>query len=158
MRASLIRRQPQFAWYAAVPLVLLAMVVGVAIRPHSRASGPMAPSTPTAVCGTSILNSPYSYNGAPGTFTTSGTPAGLPTFGAAGTAFPTMTQIVVIPAGNNKAAADAGDYQGNGHVIYYFEPGTHYIDGMYTGHDSVYIGGYNASVGKAIIDGVDGGT
>ena len=33
----------------------------------------------TAVCGTSILNSPWNYNGTAGTYTTSGTPAGLPT-------------------------------------------------------------------------------
>ncbi len=139
-----------------IPVFILSGIIGLSNKPESHAASG-APASPTPVCGTSVLNSPYSYNGAAGTYTTSGSPAGLPTFGAAGTDFPTATKIVVIPAGNNSAAAGTGTYEPS-NVIYYFEPGTHQINGMYTGHDSVYIGGYNASAGKAIIDGVDGAT
>ena len=56
-------------------------------------------------------------------------------------------QVVVIAAGNNKADAGSGTYE-DSNTIFYFEPGTHYIDFMYTGHDSVYIGGYSPTVGK----------
>ncbi|MGA3335277.1 MAG: right-handed parallel beta-helix repeat-containing protein, partial [Terracidiphilus sp.] len=108
----------------------------------------------TAVCGTSILNSPWNYNGTPGTYTTSGTPAGLPTFGASGTNFPNATSVVVIAAGDNSTAAGNGAY-GNDDTVYYFEPGTHTITSgvMYTGSNSAYVGGYTTAAGKAIIDG-----
>ncbi len=108
----------------------------------------------TAVCGTSILNSPWNYNGTAGTYTTSGTPAGLPTFGAAGTNFPNATEVVVIAAGDNSTAAGNGTY-GNDNTVYYFEPGTHTITSgvMYTGSNSAYVGGYTAAAGQAIIDG-----
>lgn len=116
----------------------------------------VAPTSPTRICNQPILNSPYSYNDAPGTFTTSGTLAGLPTFGAAGTDFPSATSVVVIPAGDNTTAAVSGAYEGN-NTIYYFEPGTHIFTNItYTGHNSVYIGGYTSGAGKAIIDGSNG--
>jgi hypothetical protein len=68
-----------------------------------------------------------------------------------------MTQLVVVPTGDNKAAASSGAYQG-ANTIYYFDPGVHTMAGMYAGHDAVYIGGYTATAGRAIVDGVDGGT
>lgn len=117
------------------------------------------PTSPTPICGQPILNSPYSYNGVSGTFTAANEPAGLPTFGTADTDFPNATSIIVVPAGDNTtAAANNATYQVNNAIVY-FEPGTHQIKaGMYAGHDSVYIGGYDSTDGKAIITGVDGAT
>ena len=69
-----------------------------------------------------------------------------------------ILRLVVIPAGDNTTAAASSQY-GADYTVYYFEPGTHIIHhGMYTGAHSVYIGGYSKSKGKAIVDGVDGGT
>ena len=66
--------------------------------------------------------------------------------------------MLVVAAGDNTSDARSGSYQVN-HTVVYFEPGTHTIqDVMYTGHDSAYVGGYTAAVGKAIIDGVNGAT
>ena len=83
-----------------------------------------APRSGTSICGQKILVSPYSYDGAPGTFTTSGANPGLPTFGSSGTDFPDAQKIIVVPAGDNSGAASAGDYQVT-HAIVYFEPGVH---------------------------------
>jgi hypothetical protein len=128
------------------------------VVPGTLATGGPAPAAGQAVCGRPILRSRWGYDGEPGTFRTSGTHPGLPTFGAAGTDFPTAGSITVVPAGDNTAAAQAGRYQVN-HAVVYFEPGVHTIRGvMYTGHDSAYVGGYTAAAGKAVLDGVDGGT
>jgi parallel beta-helix repeat protein len=130
----------------------------VRLNPRAALDGASPPSAGTPVCGQAILNSPWSYAGPPGTFRASGTPAGLPTFGAAGTDFPGARSILVIPAGDNTKPARLGIYNVNNTVVY-FEPGVHRISGvMYTGHGSAYVGGYTAAAGKAILDGVDGGT
>jgi len=116
-----------------------------------------APTSGTPICNQPILDSPYHYDGAAGTFTVSGTPSGLPTFGAPGTDFPSATRLTVVAAGNNSAAASAGTYQVT-HTVVYFEPGIHRLTStMYTGNHAFYIGGYTATAGKAIIDGVNGG-
>lgn len=136
--------------------------------PHSGASVPgqsrsgvsaAAPSgPPVRICNEPILDSPWSYDGAAGTYRASGTPAGLPTFGAPGTNFPDASEVVVVPAGNNTTAAGSGTYQLNNAVIY-FEPGVHIIQSvMYAGNHSAYAGGYTAKAGKAVITGVNGGT
>ena len=127
------------------------------VSPPVSTSRPTAPISPTPVCGQPILRSPYSHEGPPATYGTSGAPGGLPTFGSPGTDFPTMDEVVVVPAGDNRADALAGAFSGT-RTIYYFAPGTHAIDLMYTGHDSVYIGGYSEARGKAVLDGVDGAT
>ena len=117
-----------------------------------------APAAGTPVCGQPVLDSPWDYHGTPGTFTRSGSPAGLPTFGAAGTDFPAVRSIMVVAPGDNTAAAKSGLYNVNNTVVY-FEPGLHRIRGvMYTGHSSAYVGGYAAVAGKTILNGVDGAT
>jgi hypothetical protein len=116
-----------------------------------------APRSGTPICAQKILISPYSYDGAPGTFTTSGANPGLPTFGSQGTNFPDAQKIIVVPAGDNSGAASAGDYQVT-RMIVYFEPGVHELtNSMYTGNHSYYIGGYSKQAGKAVINGVNGG-
>ena len=110
------------------------------------------------ICNKPILDSPWSYDGPAGTYRTSGKAAGLPTFGAPGADFPDATKIIVVAAGNNTRAASTADYQVN-NTVFYFEPGVHIIQNvMYAGNHSAYVGGYIASKGKAVIDGVNGGT
>jgi Right handed beta helix region len=117
-----------------------------------------APAAGTPVCGQPVLDSPWHYDGVPGIYSTSGSPAGLPTFGTAGTDFPSARSVIVVAAGDNTFAARSGNYNVNNTVVY-FEPGVHRIRGvMYTGHNSAYVGGYTAAAGKAILDGVDGAT
>ncbi len=115
-----------------------------------------APRSGTRVCGRPILQSPYHYDGAATSFRSG--QYGLPTYGSPGSAYPGVTRGVIILAGHNTAAAGNGGY-GLNHVIYYFEPGEHVIQtSMYTGDDSVYLGGYSPSAGPAVINGVNGGT
>lgn len=117
-----------------------------------------APSRGTPVCDQPILKSPWDYDGAPGTFTAASEPRGLPTFGSAGTDFPSATGILVVAAGDNTSAAANGAYALNNAVVY-FEPGDHRIENtMNVGHNTAYVGGYAAAPGKAVIDGVDGAT
>lgn len=127
-------------------------------RPGSAINESGPPSAGTAVCGSPILNSPWDYHGEPGTFTAANEPEGLPTIGSAKSTFPSAAKIIVVPAGDNTQAAAQANYQVNDAVVY-FEPGVHKISGnMYAGHNSAYVGGYAAPLGKAIIDGVDGAT
>ena len=125
------------------------------VTPPAAASA--APESPTPVCGKPILNSPYDYDGEPGTFAVGAAPRGLPTFGTADADFPDLEVLVVIAAGDNNEAAGSGAYEGT-RTLYYFAPGTHRIDLLYAGNHNAYIGGYTPDMGKAVLDGVDGGT
>jgi hypothetical protein len=145
-----------------IPAVAVAGVVVLAPggQRHAVAAGPDAgaPAAGSRVCGQPVLDSPWPYDGTPGRYTALHHPAGLPTFGAAGTDFPAARAVLVVAAGDNTAAARSGSYNVN-HTIVYFEPGLHRIRGiMYTGHGSAYVGGYSAAAGKAVLDGVDGAT
>lgn len=148
---------PVVAVVAAVTLwVFPASHAGSPVSPHAGLSQGQAPSVPTPICGQPILDSPWHYDGAPGTYTAGNEPAGLPSFGSPRSDFPAATKIIVVPAGNNTSAAGTGVYNVD-HAVIYLEPGVHRIEnGMYTGHDSAYVGGYDATVGKAVLDGVDG--
>ena len=110
------------------------------------------------ICNEPILDSPWSYDGTARTYHKSGTPPGLPTFGAPGTNFPDATEVIVVASGNNTTDAADGVYQVNNAVVY-FEPGQHVIQGvMFAGNHSAYVGGYTSASGKAIINGVNGAT
>ena len=155
----------------ALPVVALAAVLvsgctgsadSTSVSPTGSASSPdissPASTAPTPVCGQPILDSRWHYDGAPGTFRAQQAPAGLPTFGSPGSDFPGATQIIVVPAGNNTAAAGGGAYNVD-HAVVYFDPGIHQIENvMYTGHDTAYVGGYTPAAGKAVLDGVNGAT
>lgn len=118
----------------------------------------VAPASPAGICGRAVLHSPWRYNGRAATYTARHEPKGLPTFGSAKSDYPSATKIIIVPAGNNTAAAARADYQVN-HAIVYFDPGVHQLkEGMYTGHNTVYIGGYSPSRGVAVLDGVAGAT
>jgi len=114
--------------------------------PSSTTPPPPAPSPPpstpvptsaTPVCNQPILNSPFDYDGATGSYT-SGT-AGLPTFGAAGTDFPQDTAGDVIATSPN-TADDYMSYQLNPNTVYYLLPGTHIGSFMADNNDS-FVGG-----------------
>jgi hypothetical protein len=157
-------RGSNYAWLAVLCIVCAvggctsaARTVGQA-APGASSNEPGAPPAGTSVCGTPVLDSPWGYDGAPGTFTAATEPEGLPTIGSAKSTFPWAKQIIVVPPGDNTQAAAQADYQVNEAVVY-FEPGVHKMTGtMYAGHNSAYVGGYTANLGKAVIDGVDGAT
>lgn len=121
-----------------------------------------APAVPAAlqICASPSLQSPWSGSGVPsGNLTgggmvpyTSGQYAGLPTFGSAGTDFPSATSGKIVAAGNNGGI----NYQGPSGTLYWFAPGTHTIGTSSFNHivattNSVYVGGYNGSF--ATVDG-----
>jgi Right handed beta helix region len=154
----LVRSVVVFAAIALTVTVVQALNGGHPRGDPNRQPAEAAPAVGTPICGRNVLDSPWDYNGAPGTYTTSGSPAGLPTFGAVGTDFPAAKSVMVVAVGDNTSTADSGNYNVTNTIVY-FEPGVHRIRSvMYTGHDSAYVGGYTAAVGKAILDGVDGAT
>lgn len=159
-RSHATRKRLTAAVLAAAGIMAAAALpgcTGTAAGSHPPTAGQVAPTAAgPSVCGQPVLHSPWDYNGDAGTYDTSGTPAGLPTFGAAGTEFPSATSVIVVAAGDNSSAATAADYQVNNTVVY-FEPGTHDVDdGMYTGNNSAYVGGYTSGAGAAILDGQGG--
>ena len=95
--------------------------------PHAGASSPavqdvdpaIRPPHAKAVCNQPILDSPYSYHGAPGKYS-SGT-AGLPSYGTPDSDFPDATSGVVLPTGKN----DYLSYQLSPDTVYYLLPGKH---------------------------------
>ena len=119
--------------------------------PSTTATAPTnggAPTSPTPVCGTAILQSPFNYTGTTGPYT-SGT-AGLPTYGTPSSDFPNATAGVVVgPSGFN---VNSGVYN-NSQTVYYFEPGNYLTAGetLFPGFDAVYIGGYANGAG-AVLD------
>jgi parallel beta-helix repeat protein len=160
-RRAVTRPRRRVALLVAVPIAAAGSLLALNMRSSTDTATPAAgpiPSTSNSICDSAILRSPYRYKGPAGTFRTSGRPRGLPSFGARGTDFPGATKVVVVPAGNNTAAAQGGAYQG-AHTVFYFAPGIHTITAvMFTGHDSAYVGGFDPAIGKAVIDGVDGAT
>lgn len=140
---------------AALLMAALSLLPGQAAGAAVAAGAPVNPGP--VICGQPVLDSPWDYAGDATSFT-SGQYPGLPTFGSAGTNFPSATAGIIVAPGNNTAAASAGDYQVNGTVVY-FEPGTHDIESaMFTGHNSDYVGGWSSGAGEAVINGVDGAT
>ncbi len=90
------------------------------------------PASPTAVCGTSTLQSPYNSSNDP--------PLG------------TTTSVVTIPTG-----VDPGPYD-TANTTYYFAPGLHTLgttayNQVDTGSNDWYVGEYAASAGGAVING-----
>jgi parallel beta-helix repeat protein len=149
------RRRPPLACLVLVLLMALAVASGctggsggttstshAATSAPARLTSPPVPSLapvqvaqPQAVCGTSFLNSPFSYAGTAGQYR-SGT-AGLPTYGAPGTDFPAATAGVVLPAGTHSYAA----YQLPAKTVFYLLPGKH-------------VGAFQASAGDAFVGGL----
>ena len=111
-------------------------------RAVTTAARPNVSRTGTPVCGQPILNSPYSYDGPAGSYS-SGT-AGLPTFGAPGSDFPRDTAGRVLPTGTR----DYASYQLKPNTVYYLLPGTH-IGSFQADTNDAFVGGLSA--GQATI-------
>jgi hypothetical protein len=150
--------------------VALLIIAAIAIATRSWSRGPVAHelAAPTAgdaalpaaaaakkVCGQPVLSSPFNYHYEAGSYS-SGTP-GLPTFGQAGTNFPSDQYGVVIPTGTAYYAS----YQLRPYTVYYLEPGLHigsfmadtgdaFVGGDYNGHPTVLSGQYQAHNAWAI--------
>jgi hypothetical protein len=100
------------------------------------------------VCGQKILNSPFSYDGPAGSYSSGR--AGLPTYGVPGSDFPNDTAGVIIPTGKNFYAS----YQLRPNTVYYLLPGVHtgnfqadtndaFVGGFSNGQPTVLSGGYS---------------
>jgi parallel beta-helix repeat protein len=121
-------------------LLLLALAGAYQVFHGSARRGHRLPSAGagTLVCGRPVLQSPYSYDGRPGPYS-SGT-AGLPTYGTRSSDFPADTAGAVLPTGTRNYAS----YQLKPDTVYYLLPGTH-------------IGGFQADKNDAFVGGRSGG-
>ena len=142
-----MRRNRLTAFISIMGMLLFVLVVSG--HSPARAAVSSAPTSPVAVCGQAVLNSPYSYAGAATSFTSG--EFGLPTFGAAGTDYPSATTGIVVPAGNNASAN--WDAINNDNTVVYFEPGDHTNTNVSPGNNSAYLGGFTSALGEAAIDG-----
>jgi hypothetical protein len=130
-------------WAITASLLMLAVMACTSTsastaQPYSHENTPPPPQT-ARVCGQSILNSPYTYNGTPGNYR-SGT-AGLPTYGTPHSDFPNDTAGVVLPAGKHGYMS----YQLSPDTVYYLLPGEH-------------VGFFQADTNDAFVGGLAGGT
>ena len=128
---------------AALPAALSLLLSTLALipAPAAKAAGPASP--PAQICGSSVLQSPYSYTGPAGPYA-SGT-AGLPTFGAAGTDFPRARAGDVLPP----QTADYQSWQLAASTVYYLEPGAH-VGQIQANAGDVFIGGYASGTGTTL--------
>ncbi len=94
------------------------------------------PATGTLVCGQPVLDSPFTYDGAAGSYS-SGT-SGLPTYGTPGSDFPNDTAGHVLAAGT----ADYQSWQLNANTVYYLLPGVH-IGSFQANKDDAFVGGFS---------------
>jgi len=99
---------------------------------HGRNASDVRPGR--SVCGQKILHSPFTYDGAPGSYST-GRP-GLPTYGAPGSDFPNATAGVILPAGTH----DYASYQLAPNTVYYLLPGVH-IGSLQANENDAFVGG-----------------
>ncbi len=151
-------------------LVLAAAVAGVVHllshgpstgRPNNGPSGlsegsPSGKDVPpgTLVCGQRVLNSPFSYDGPAGAYSSGA--AHLPTYGTPHSDFPNDTAGVVVPTGENNYMS----YQLKPNTVYYMLPGKHtggiqantgdsFVGGLSNGVSTVLTGDYSSG-GQAI--------
>jgi hypothetical protein len=144
-------------------LAVLATVLSVHFLSADPAPAPQAGSSAAAagpdpairpphaktVCNQPVLDSPYSYHGASGAYS-SGT-KGLPTYGTPDSDFPHDTAGMVLPAGKNEYLS----YQLSPNTVYYLLPGTH------TGYfqadaNDAFVGGRSGQL-RTILSGEYGG-
>jgi hypothetical protein len=99
---------------------------------HGGASGGVG--TGRLVCGQKILHSPFSYDGAAGSYSSGR--SGLPTYGTPGSDFPDATAGVILPAGTHSYAS----YQLRPNTVYYLLPGLH-IGSLQANENDAFVGG-----------------
>jgi Right handed beta helix region len=99
---------------------------------HGGNSGDAGPGR--SVCGQKILQSPFNYDGAAGSYSSSR--PGLPTYGTPGSDFPNDTAGVILPAGTHSYAS----YQLAPNTVYYLLPGVH-IGSLQANKNDAFVGG-----------------
>jgi len=133
---------------AALAVTSVVAYIGLHSRSHSLAAGTGSSATGpsatdssashdaagTRICGKSILNSPFSYDG-PAAAYSSGA-AGLPTYGTQRSDFPHDTAGVVLPTGVNNYFS----YRLKPNTVYYMLPGTH-TGGIQADKNDAFVGG-----------------
>lgn len=97
----------------------------------------------TQVCGQRVLNSPFSYDGPAGAYS-SGAPH-LPAYGTPHSDFPDDTAGVVLPTG----AHNYMSYQLKPHTVYYMLPGKH-TGGIQADTGDAFVGGLQNSVSTVL--------
>jgi len=143
------RHRNRLVYAIAGVVVIAAFVIGLTVSnssaPANKDSGaasqaggnPAGTSIARAgrsVCGRPVLDSPFSYHGAAGSYPSGR--AGLPTYGTSGSDFPNATAGVVLPAG----AHDYASYQLSPDTVYYLLPGVH-IGSLQADHGDAFVGG-----------------
>lgn len=104
-------------------------------EPPTAINGPSA--TGTSVCGRPVLHSPYSYDGAPGAYSSG--KADLPTYGTPSSDFPQDTAGVVLPTGGSNYLS----YQLKPNTVYYMLPGMH-TGAIQADAKDAFVGGFSA--------------
>jgi hypothetical protein len=130
-----------------VPFVLLAAVTGCTASSspssssssHAGAVPVVQPAQPSEICGHAILNSPFSYHGAAGNYSSGAT--GLPTYGKSGTDFPQATSGVILPAGTHSYAS----FQLSPDTVYYLLPGEH-AGSIQADAGDAFVGGFSDGI------------
>ena len=125
--------------------LLVAGCTATNLRPGANWPAGSAVRAARQVCGRQILNSPYHYDGAAGSYSSGA--AGLPTYGAPGTDFPADKAGVVLPAGVHSYPA----YELRPHTVYYLLPGVH-IGSLMADTDDAFVGGFSHGV-PAVLSG-----
>jgi Right handed beta helix region len=104
---------------------------------------PAPPPTAQKICGASVLDSPYSYKGPAGPYSSG--KAGLPTYGKPGTDFPHDTSGIVLPPQN----MNYENWELRPDTVYYLEPGLH-IGSFAALTNDVFVGGYSGGAGTTL--------
>lgn len=129
-----------------VATLTAALILLAALAPaHMPGGGGPNDQPGPVICGQPILNSPWNYNAASGSYT-SGT-AGLPTFGGPSTDFPNATAGDVLPP----QTMDYPAFDLNPDTVYYLEPGAH-VGQFQAKTGDVFVGGYAGGSGAVITD------
>lgn len=167
---SVTKRRPNKAWATfgtllTTMLVIASVLVGTSLHTvfwpptfAPIAAGPGVPQPPVneEICGSSVLQSPWSGSGVPSgdmtggnitQETSSGEWAGLPTWGTSGTTFPNITTAYVVGSGT----ANPSEYIQSqpADSLFMFAPGTYLGAESQPWNGDVFLGLYNSTSGEA---------
>lgn len=121
-------------------------VTGAAARVTPTAAGPAGGTATGHVCGSRLLDSPYSYDGHAGKYKSGA--AGLPTYGKPGSDFPNATSGMVLAAGK----VSYSSYQLQPDTVYYLLPGVH-MGSFQADTNDAFVGGFTKGKGAVVSGG-----
>ena len=130
------RSKHALSYVTAGCLIIVLGLIRIHLFQHSQARDPVAISAGRLICGQTILDSPYSYAGPPGSYKSG--KAGLPTYGTAHSDFPHDTAGVVLATG----VRDYPSYQLRPKTVYYLLPGKH-IGSFEADREDAFVGGFS---------------